>query len=321
METLEKESRTMKDVHALMQTMHLEKFSFVTKGFIRNRRKIHRKHVYEKLKNATRSTSKKENKSKYVRKLLLLNHKLHNHENIKYDKKSESLENASLLQCDPRWPVCLYDHTFKNRCVSYFSFRIGSEYKIIDDYFATQSFATNTPKTKARTDSALYYETMLEQPLNEESKVEKEFSEKQYNSLIVERNPHYCTNKEFVQKITKLLEDQKNQWIFDDACITSDVNGEKSLLNAMENYMDYISDFDELQEPVGSLKLDFVDRVQEITTSPGVMGRREGITRSLTANSGMLKLERAKSFHIGMYIEELNPAKGKKNSVDCDANM
>ncbi len=39
------------------------------------------------------------------------------------------------LRCNPRWPVCLFDYTYKNKVPEYFIFRVDpSTYTIIDDY-------------------------------------------------------------------------------------------------------------------------------------------------------------------------------------------
>lgn len=47
--------------------------------------------------------------------------------------KSEHLD---ALVCNQRWPVCLFDFTYKNRVPDYFAFRVhSSAYNIIPDYF------------------------------------------------------------------------------------------------------------------------------------------------------------------------------------------
>jgi hypothetical protein len=42
-----------------------------------------------------------------------------------------------IFVCDPAWPICLYDFTYKNKCPTYYCFRVErnlSDY-IIPDYF------------------------------------------------------------------------------------------------------------------------------------------------------------------------------------------
>lgn len=47
--------------------------------------------------------------------------------------KSEHLE---ALRCDKKWPVCLFDFTYKNKVPEYFAFRVDStSYQINKDYF------------------------------------------------------------------------------------------------------------------------------------------------------------------------------------------
>ena len=39
------------------------------------------------------------------------------------------------LRCDPNWPVCLFDYTYKNKVPEFFLFRADpSTFSIIDDY-------------------------------------------------------------------------------------------------------------------------------------------------------------------------------------------
>ena len=40
------------------------------------------------------------------------------------------------MDCSQQWPVCLYDFTYKNKCSSFFSFRVQSSPQLIDDYFS-----------------------------------------------------------------------------------------------------------------------------------------------------------------------------------------
>jgi len=41
-------------------------------------------------------------------------------------------------KCDPSWPVCLYDFSFKTVFPRYFAFRVGKPPLIIEDYFSSE---------------------------------------------------------------------------------------------------------------------------------------------------------------------------------------
>ena len=51
--------------------------------------------------------------------------------------KGENYEEAVVknYSCDPTWPICLYDFTYKILCEQFFSYRIGTPIEIIDNYF------------------------------------------------------------------------------------------------------------------------------------------------------------------------------------------
>lgn len=45
-------------------------------------------------------------------------------------------EHIEALKCNHKWPVCLFDFTYKNKVPEYFSFRVEtSRYEIIQDHF------------------------------------------------------------------------------------------------------------------------------------------------------------------------------------------
>ena len=43
----------------------------------------------------------------------------------------------SVYHCDPNWPICLYDFTFKNLCPKYVAYRVEKELTsfLIQDHF------------------------------------------------------------------------------------------------------------------------------------------------------------------------------------------
>ena len=42
-----------------------------------------------------------------------------------------------MYHCDPNWPICLYDFTFKNQCPKYIAFRVEKtlDQLLIEDHF------------------------------------------------------------------------------------------------------------------------------------------------------------------------------------------
>ena len=55
----------------------------------------------------------------------------------KQQNTSEDFENLIVaeMRCEPEWPVCLYDFTYKNKCSSYFAYRVEQMPPLIEDYF------------------------------------------------------------------------------------------------------------------------------------------------------------------------------------------
>lgn len=285
-ETVVKGSQTMKDVNALIQTMQLEKFKFVNNKYIEQQRSIYKKGMHNKLKKKNaiyKSTF--ENKSKYLHKLILYNSKSTN--DVQNSKK-----NLDLLVCNPDWPVCLYDHCYKNRCISYFAFRCGSDIKIIDDYFEPDSFMFTEKRPRAKS-------SIIDIKSFDSSSPREEIKGKKYNSLLIERNPHYCKNKEFVKKIKKLLEDDKSEWAFEDSCILSEINDEMSLINSMENYMNFIMDIDNIDELGGEMKQE-----DEISLLPII---------PIESNSTDIESNRRNKFQLRKYMSKLTPIKSCEN--------
>ena len=45
-----------------------------------------------------------------------------------------------VFNCNPKWPICLYDFTFKNKCNQFLTMKCRSNLKkyVIDDYFETK---------------------------------------------------------------------------------------------------------------------------------------------------------------------------------------
>eukprot|EP00826_Nyctotherus_ovalis_P060844 TRINITY_DN858_c0_g2_i2.p1 TRINITY_DN858_c0_g2~~TRINITY_DN858_c0_g2_i2.p1 ORF type:complete len:269 (-),score=66.13 TRINITY_DN858_c0_g2_i2:77-883(-) len=263
--------------------MQLEKFAFIDSKYIRWQRAKCRRWVYKKLKGQSNHFKIKaypDNKWKYIQKLFLFNARLNNREEMVFDKRTNTMSNTNLFKCNIKWPICLYDHSFKSRCASYFAFRCAEPIPIIPSYFGSTSVAQPA-------DEFLF--------LNPPSSSEIDLKMQKYDSLLIERNIHYCTNKDFVTKIRKLLEQERTEWAFDDSCISSNVNGDSSLLHAMDNYTAYITDIDE----------DFIEGIEESESlHNSVFGspERYGASGSLTERP-------KKGFQLGMYITSITPNK------------
>jgi hypothetical protein len=92
-------------------------------------------------------------------------------------KSANERELMAIFNCDPAWPVCLFDFSFKSKIPSFLSFRVGHDLTsfVNDDYF----YGVNQRASgRIEPDNAL---TMKSQ-----------------NDLLIERNMHLCQNPLFV---------------------------------------------------------------------------------------------------------------------------
>lgn len=288
-ETVEKESKSMKDINALIQTMHLKKFKVVNNKFIEKKRTAYRKVIYKKMKTPKVAfKSQTENREKYLQRLVLYNNNhCPDHKTLK--------ENLDLLVCNTDWPVCVYDHCYKNQCRSYFAFRCGYDLRIIEDYFDIDSLSFNKvrPHSKSSFDSTMPYE---------------DTKSHLYNSLLIERNPHYCQNKKFVMKIKELLRQDECEWAFEDLCILSKVNDEVSLLNSMDNYVEFITESGEIE--------DFTKQKERHNDYVELSSKKE-IKASKTKSSELIlntHSTKKGKFRLGMYLSTISFQKCSNSS-------
>ncbi len=217
--------------------MGLEKFKFLNNRYLHDRRLKERVDTLNRLQNTEtrkKQVCKLQSKYKYVSRLLLYNSQLKNASKISYDKCDNVLSGAELLTCNPDWPLCLYDHTYKCRCISYFSFKSNGPCEFLDDYFDSEK-GRSGEKPKAGAESL---------PLTAVNLKKKDL--KTYNSLVVERNRHYCTNAEFVTKVNKMLEEHgSTEAAFPTKLVEPSTADELSLFNVMENYVNHIMSYSE----------------------------------------------------------------------------
>ena len=55
---------------------------------------------------------------------------------LSMDKYEKAL--MKIFECKAEWPICLFDFSYKNKCPTYFCFRVGHDLGsyVIDDYFS-----------------------------------------------------------------------------------------------------------------------------------------------------------------------------------------
>ena len=62
----------------------------------------------------------------------------HHYDENKVSRGMEDVENQLMttFDCDPQWPVCLFDFTYKNRIPTFFAFKVLKPLTelLIDDY-------------------------------------------------------------------------------------------------------------------------------------------------------------------------------------------
>ena len=112
-----------------------------------------------------------------------------------------------IYNCDPRWPICLYDFTFKNRCPTFVTYRFEKpldEY-IIDDYFDPER-EHQWPKLKKLDQTNII----------------------PYEELLINRNTHPCCNKDHVNFVSHFKKRfiAKDKLLFDNEFLQFDIDDE-----------------------------------------------------------------------------------------------
>ena len=177
---LEKEPRSFLDISALIQTMSLKKFKFLTNSYVTKMRREKRREVRAQLSSEGKSESGPQKicpKYRYIGRLTLKPQAMESSELLIMNEGVIGVDSVQ-IKCNDKWPVCGFDHTFKNRCTGYFQYRLRSnEDEWIDDYFGDRG-----PKLAAEENSKSIDDT-----------------------LLLERNMHYCLNKSFANKLNTVL--------------------------------------------------------------------------------------------------------------------
>ena len=96
----------------------------------------------------------------------------------------------SETSCSPEWPICIFDFTFKSKQTSFFVFRVAKlDDTLQEDYFySTGSQLTN-----------LLLGFVEEEHKQESGGSVLQPSVQAQEEFVMERNSHYCVDKDFVK--------------------------------------------------------------------------------------------------------------------------
>lgn len=276
---MEKEPQSLIDINAFIQTMNLKKYKFCKNTWIKKCRVKKRQSIFDSLRNKDKkkasSHKRLASKYQYISRLMLYNSQLKNASTVSYDKCNNALQNAEMLSCNDKWPLCLYDHTYKNRCISYFSFRSLSPINVIENFFDNHNEKL-----------LVSHEENKEKNINQ-----KGFDENIYNSLLAERNTHYCTNKEFVDKLNTLLEEGKNcEKAFPSFLVNPATSEEGDLMEVMENYVNHVMEM-EVNKDLGKVKFVNIEEQQVEPVRVRSLSGDEKEEQKDTAKQSSLKRE------------------------------
>ncbi len=176
---LEKEPRTFTDISVFAQTLNLKRFKHVTNTYVAQRRGKKRGKVYKQLSSSDGKKSQLCNKFRYFGRLALTPVVPEGEIIMEGSVSGEYAMTGIRLDCDVAWPVCILDHTYKSRCTSYFHAKVQrTAVEFLDGYFDSSLPSKSAGENKARSE---------------------------YDSLLIERNVHYCGNSLFANKVTALL--------------------------------------------------------------------------------------------------------------------
>ena len=127
-----------------------------------------------------------------------------------------------IYNCDPRWPICLYDFTSKNRCPKFVAYRVQKSLDefIINDYFHPDKQATQPEPKRANQPDIIPYE-----------------------ELLINRNSHPCCNKEhpnFVQNF-KMRFIAEDKYLFENEFLQFDIDDELNARQMTQKFIESIS--------------------------------------------------------------------------------
>lgn len=174
----------------------------ITWETIKNKRCYLRPIVYEEFEEQHRKKSTDVNmrssigaiKVKFLNKFHLFNGimKERGHGEIRgsiMDNFEEEVVNAH--DCNPDWPICLYDFLYKDKTTSHFAYR-SEKIDIVDDYFGDGT----GEQVQAQTNSELSFQ----------------HANTSYEDLLIERNAHICGFDNLESKFKALFNNQINEF-------------------------------------------------------------------------------------------------------------
>ena len=137
-----------------------------------------------------------------------------------------------LVECNTNWGMCKFDHTYKNKIIEFFRFRVKEKPIIIENYFSND-FSSHSNMINQFTNSYNSADNGSKHEENHNHNKNKNLSKHRnsvnkeindlidFDQLLVERNPHYCNIPKFQSKLIKSLESDQFEKIFFHDSITN----------------------------------------------------------------------------------------------------
>lgn len=135
-----------------------------------------------------------------------------------------------VFNCDPQWPICLYDFTYKNKIPQFLCFRASQDPPfIIEDYFSIENSSHISPAKSKKSSMA-------------KSSMSKKSTAECYSGttegLLMERGYHMCSSNPCFTRHFKVLFDHCDNDLFCNMNlqfrINDDIKSRKSLDNFIE---------------------------------------------------------------------------------------
>ena len=132
------------------------------------------------------------------------------------------------FDCNPRWPVCLYDFTFKNQCSQFINYRQAYKPQPIENYFD------------------MIDESKPVHPPGED-----------FDEILIEREQHMCLDRDFV-KAFRILFTEHNTEFFETDTLTFNISNPLQAKAQKKKFMDFCKQtakpyFEEMKEEEGGV--------------------------------------------------------------------
>ncbi|CDW73574.1 tbc1 domain family member 2a-like [Stylonychia lemnae] len=230
-ETLETFPRKTIDYKTLIQTTQLKQFKIRNRD-IRYLREQKREGVQEELKKLVltkdifRGTYQR---LKFMNKFYLysgLQKMYENQDSIAKEVFQKSLDNyeqelMKIFNCNTKWPICLFDFTYKNKIPQFLCFRTSTNPPvIIEEYF--------NPFQRAH--------------------IIEEYDPERKNEILMERGQHYCNHDPRFIENFKILYNNAHEALFGNANLLFDITSEMNSLKSLRQFMKEIANFQGIEE-------------------------------------------------------------------------